>query len=62
MFFVEDMKENEIITNKSIRSIRPGYGLHPKYLNTLIGKKVLNNVERGTPVSWDIINNSKKIK
>ena len=62
LFFVEDMKENEIITNKSIRSIRPGYGIHPKHLKTLIGKKVVNNVERGTPVSWDLINNSEKIK
>jgi pseudaminic acid synthase len=55
LFFVENVKAGEMITEKNIRSIRPGFGLHPKYLKELIGKKVVCDVERGTPVSWNQI-------
>lgn len=55
LFFVENLKAGETITKKNIRSIRPGFGLHPKYLTELIGKKVLCDIERGTPVSWQQI-------
>ncbi len=55
LFFVEDLKENDVITEKSIRSIRPSNGLHTKHYWELIGKKVNQNVNYGTPVSWDLI-------
>ncbi len=55
LFFVEDLKENDIITETSIRSIRPSNGLHTKHYWELIGKKVNKNVNYGTPVSWDLI-------
>lgn len=47
LYFVKDMKKGEIITPECIRSIRPGFGLHPKYYDELIGKKVDRDVERG---------------
>jgi len=54
LYFVKDMSAGDIITPDCIRSIRPGYGLPPKYFDILIGKKVNRNIERGTPVSWDV--------
>ena len=55
IYFVQDMKKGDVITADCIRRIRPGYGLDPKYESQLIGKKVSENVLRGTPTCWDII-------
>ena len=48
LYVVEDMKEGEVITEKNVRSIRPGFGLHPKYFAEILGKKVNQDIERGT--------------
>lgn len=55
LYIVEDMKAGDLITEKNVRSIRPGFGLHPKYLKDLIGKKVKMNIEKGTRLSLDLI-------
>ena len=55
LFIVKDMEENEEFTEKNLRSIRPGSGLHPQYYNNVIGKKSSKSIEKGTPLSWDII-------
>lgn len=55
LYFVKDLKAGEVISNEHIKSIRPGYGLAPKHLNELIGKKTLQNVTAGTAVSWQHI-------
>lgn len=55
LFFTKDMKAGELITGSTVRSVRPGYGLHPKHLKTILGKKVISDIERGTPVSWNLI-------
>ena len=47
LYVVENIKKGEIITNKNIRSIRPGFGLHPKFLKEIIGKKIKISVEKG---------------
>ncbi|HIK29530.1 MAG: N-acetylneuraminate synthase family protein, partial [Oscillatoriaceae bacterium SKW80] len=52
LYFVKDMAAGEIITPECMRSIRPGYGLPPKYYDVLLGKRVNQAIERGTPVSW----------
>ncbi len=56
LFIVQDMKKGEILTDKNIRSIRPGYGLHPKYFHEIVGKTTTTDIKRGTPVSWDLFN------
>ena len=48
------MKANDVLNEKNLRIIRPGYGLPPKYYETLIGKKVNQDVKKGTPISWDL--------
>lgn len=50
LYVVEDMKAGDVITEKNVRSIRPGFGLHPKYYNEILGQKVIHNIERGTPL------------
>lgn len=55
IYFVTDMKAGEVITDRDIRRIRPGYGLPPKYFEELIGKRINSNIARGTATSWDLI-------
>jgi len=55
LFVVKDVKEGEEFTEKNVRSIRPGYGLRPKYLKDVLGKRAISSVKRGTPVTWEII-------
>jgi len=50
LYFVENINKGEVITDKHIKSIRPGYGMPPKELNNIIGKKILKNVARGSAV------------
>ena len=55
LFVVKDVMKGEPFTTENIRSIRPGYGLHPKYYKSIIGKIATDDLERGTPLSWDFI-------
>jgi len=50
LYFVKDMKAGEVITEDCIRSVRPGYGLAPKFYDELIGKKVKYDISYGAPV------------
>jgi pseudaminic acid synthase len=56
LYFVKSINKGEIITSRHIRSIRPGYGLSPKNINHVIGRKVLKNIELGTAVKESHIN------
>lgn len=49
LFICENMNKGDILTAKNLRSIRPGYGLHPKYLYECLGRTVNCNLEKGTP-------------
>ena len=55
LFVVKDIKAGEKFTEENIRSIRPGYGLAPKYIKDILGKTVSRNIEKGMPLTWDII-------
>jgi pseudaminic acid synthase len=55
LFIVKDIQAGETFTLENIRSIRPGYGLAPKYLNHFLGKKTQRDIKRGTPVTWQLI-------
>jgi pseudaminic acid synthase len=54
LYFVKDIKAGDVICPQHIRSIRPGYGLAPKDLDMIIGKQLKVDVERATPVAWDV--------
>lgn len=55
LFTIKNIKKGEKLTKENIRSIRPGYGLHPKYFKKIVGEKITENISKGTPLSWDII-------
>lgn len=55
LYFVKDIAAGEIVEKCHIKSIRPGYGLPPKFYQQIIGKVVKVDVKRGTKVSWNII-------
>lgn len=50
LYFVKDLKAGEVITEDCVRSVRPGYGLPPKMLNNIFGKRVVYDVKANTPV------------
>jgi pseudaminic acid synthase len=55
LFVVQDMKRGEAFSADNIRSIRPGHGLHTRYLPEVVGKRATRDIERGTPLSWELI-------
>jgi N-acetylneuraminate synthase len=55
LFVVEDMKQGEIFTSRNVRSIRPADGLHTRYLEQVVGKRCARDLERGTPLAWDLV-------
>jgi pseudaminic acid synthase len=55
LYVAEDIKAGELITEKNVRSVRPGFGLHPKYLSEILGKKFLRDCEKGERFSLNMI-------
>jgi N-acetylneuraminate synthase len=55
LYIVKDMKAGDVITADSVRSIRPGFGLPPKYFDKVIGRCIVRNAVAGTPLSWELI-------
>lgn len=55
LFVVEDIKKGEVVSERNVRSIRPGCGLSPRYLKQISGRVVNRDIERGTPFSLDFI-------
>jgi len=53
LYIAEDIMAGELFTEKNLRSVRPGFGLHPKYYNQLLGKKAKTHLEKGTPMQLD---------
>ena len=55
LYAVEEIKKGEKFTFDNIKSIRPCYGMHPKYLNEIVGKKASLDIEAGTRMQWSLI-------
>ena len=55
LYFTKDMKAGDIITPDNVRSVRPGYGLAPRYYDEILGREVIQNVNANTPVTLDLI-------
>jgi pseudaminic acid synthase len=55
LFVVKDMESGEAFTEENVRSIRPGYGMHPENLSEVIGRTSTMDVKKGTPLKWEFI-------
>lgn len=55
LYFVKDMNAGDVITAESVRSVRPGFGLAPKWLNQILGRCVVRAVSANTPVTTEIV-------
>ena len=55
LYVVDKIKAGQLITEKNVRSIRPGFGLHPKYLESILGRKAIKDLEKGDAFSKDMI-------
>ena len=55
LFVVQDMFAGEMFTAENVRSIRPGYGLSPKYMEVVLGHKTVVDLKKGTPLSWELV-------
>ncbi len=49
------MRSGENFTIENVRSIRPGYGLAPRYLNDVLDQKARQDIQKGTPLTWQLI-------
>ena len=55
LYFIKDITKGDIISESHVKSIRPGYGLPPKHLDDVLGKRANSNVVRGTAVTWELL-------
>jgi len=55
LYVVKDMEAGEKLTPENLKAIRPGYGLPPKYLSVLMGRRVSKAAKKGTALSWDLL-------
>jgi pseudaminic acid synthase len=55
LFVVRNVKRGELFTPENVRSIRPGQGLHTRHMTEVMGRRAARDIERGTPLSWELI-------
>ena len=55
LFIAEDVKKGEALTSKNVRSVRPGFGIAPKYLAEILGKRAKIDLAFGTPLAFEHI-------
>jgi len=55
LYITTDMKAGDVFSHRNVRSVRPGYGLPPKYLEVVIGRKIKRDAVAGTALDWDIV-------
>ncbi len=55
LFAVQDVSRGEVFTPQNVRSIRPAAGLHTRYYEEILGKSASTDIERGTPLSWELV-------
>ena len=60
LYFIKDIKAGDIVTADAIKSVRPGFGLPPKYIDKVIGKVVKHDVKVNTPVTNEIFKKELK--
>lgn len=62
LYFVKDLKAGDVITADVVRSVRPGFGLAPKNLASLLGRVVTSDVKSATPTKWQLLKEEKELE
>lgn len=60
LYVVRDVKAGEKFTPENVRSIRPGYGLHPRHLDEVVGRVATRDIARGTPLTWEMVGRTSR--
>lgn len=60
LFVVQDVKAGDVITEDNVRSIRPGYGMHPKHYSKVLGEEFVKDLVKGTPLDPDMLTGTFK--
>jgi pseudaminic acid synthase len=60
LFVVENVKKGDVISEKNVKSLRPGIGLHPKYYHEILGKNFMLDIEKGEPLKFEFIENGEQ--
>ncbi|MDR6224328.1 pseudaminic acid synthase [Desmospora profundinema] len=55
LYVSQDLRAGDVFTKENVRIVRPGHGLPPKYYDIFLGKKVIRDVKKGTPIGWELI-------
>lgn len=55
LYVAHDVKKGEVVTKENVRSVRPGYGMHPKHLESILGKTFTMDVEKGEPLDVNML-------
>lgn len=55
LYIAADVKAGEVLTTQNLRCVRPGFGLAPQFMDTVLGMRVRKDAAAGTPLSWDLI-------
>ncbi|MFP5300648.1 pseudaminic acid synthase [Cobetia sp. Ld8] len=55
LYFVKDLKAGEVVTADAVKSVRPGYGMSPKFLDSVVGKEVAVDLKKNSPVKEDVL-------
>ncbi|MEK4228439.1 pseudaminic acid synthase [Solibacillus sp. FSL H8-0538] len=55
LYVSEDLRAGDFFTNDNVKIVRPGYGLEPKYIESVLGKKAKTDIVRGTPLNWKLL-------
>jgi N-acetylneuraminate synthase len=55
LFVAQDMTAGEPFTSENVRSVRPGFGLHTRYLDQVLGRRAAQDIARGTPLAWELV-------
>lgn len=55
LYVVRDMQAGELFSGENVRAIRPGFGLPPKHIENVLGKRARNDISKGTALSWDLV-------
>ena len=60
LFVVNDIKSGEVFSEENVRSVRPGHGLAPVFINDVIDRKAVCDIKKGTPLTWEFVEGGRR--